>query len=237
MNDSRLKLLSQLVSNLGLQDLDLSLIDQALIHPSYVYENSQELLSHNQRLEFLGDAVIGLIIGEYLYQTYPEKSEGELTKMRAAVVCESSLAKTATNLGLGNLLLMGKGEEQSGGSTRPSNLADSFEALMAAVYITKGINCIRPIVLDCLMDSIKKADRGDYGDFKTQLQEFIQKKPENKVSYKILEELGPDHAKEFIAGVMCNDALVAKGQGRTKKEAEQNAARQALIHYGLIRGE
>lgn len=232
LSDKRKNHLQGILTNLGLPtDTELELISQALTHPSYLYEGISNI-EHNQRLEFLGDAVIGLVVAQYLFQTYPKKSEGELTKMRAAVVCEASLAEAAQTLNLGAYLQMGRGEGNMGGATRVSNLADSFEALMGAIYLTFGLEPVAQIILKILNNKIAKAARGRFGDYKTQLQEYVQKKPEQILSYQIISEDGPDHDKTFVAGVYLNQKQIAIGNGRTKKEAEQQAARQALHILG-----
>lgn len=220
--------LTELLLNLKLnQDTDLELVNQALTHPSYLYEGGGNE-EHNQRLEFLGDAVVGLIVGQYLFRKYPQKSEGELTKMRATVVCEASLAEGAQSLNLGAYLQMGRGEGHMGGASRTSNLADSFEALIGALYLSLGLEKVTPLLLMILNDKITKAARGKYGDYKTQLQEFVQKTPDQHLTYQILREEGPDHDKVFQSGVYLNNEEIAEGRGRTKKEAEQQAAKQAL---------
>jgi len=234
LNEQRINQLNQLITKTGITLKKYDLLNSALTHPSYVFEKGPQVGNHNQRLEFLGDAVVGLIVGDYLYHLFPDKTEGELTKMRAAVVCESSLAKAANRLGIGQYLLMGKGEKIGGGAQRPSNLADAFEALVGALYIELGINAIRDVVLAYLKPEIEKVISGDYGDYKTQFQEFIQRQPDGVVEYQIISETGPDHEKEFIAGVFHGGQLISQGKGRTKKEAEQNAAHQALIKMGEI---
>lgn len=235
LNEQRNNQLNKLIDKIGLNLQKNDLLNSALTHPSYVFEKGPQVGNHNQRLEFLGDAVVGLIIGDYLYHLFPDKTEGELTKMRAAVVCESSLAKAAERLGIGQYLLMGKGEKNGGGAHRPSNLADAFEAVVGALYIELGINTIREGVLEYLKPEIEKVISGDYGDYKTQFQEFIQKQPDTLIEYQIISETGPDHEKEFIAGIFQTGQLISQGKGRTKKEAEQNAAHQALIKMGEIR--
>ncbi|NLT95767.1 MAG: ribonuclease III [Clostridia bacterium] len=234
VSEQRISQLQKLLANIGLKLAKYDLLNSALIHPSYVFEKGNQVGSHNQRLEFLGDAVVGLIVGDYLYHQFPEKSEGELTKMRAAVVCESSLAKAANRLGIGQYLLMGKGEKIGGGATRPSNLADAFEALVGALYIELGINAIRDVVLGFLKPEIEKVILGHYGDYKTQFQELIQKQADGVIEYQIISETGPDHEKEFVAGIFRSGRLISQGKGRTKKEAEQNAAHQALIKMGEL---
>jgi len=229
MKESRKKELNELLSQLKLnRKIDKELINKALTHPSYVFEGNEKAGEHNQRLEFLGDAVIGLVVAEHLYQELPQKTEGELTKMRAAVVCETSLAQAARQLKLGDYLRLGRGEELMGGAGRSSNLADCFEAFIGALYLSIGLDKVRPLILTVLQEKIKSAVRGNFEDYKTQLQEYVQRTPENRLVYKILQEEGPDHNKVFLAAVCLNDRELAQGTGRTKKEAEQQAAKIAL---------
>lgn len=233
MTEDRLKQLKNLLDTLDIKDrVDYSLINQSLTHPSYLFDAGSESHIHNQRLEFLGDAVVGLVIAQYMYLQYPQKTEGELTKMRASVVCESSLAHGARQLNLGKYLLMGKGEVQMGGSQRASNLADCFEAFIGALYLCLSIDGVRSIILNVLQSKITHAASGQFGDYKTQLQELVQKSPDNKLFYKIIAEHGPDHDKIFIAAVYLNDEKIFEGQGHTKKEAEQQAAKGALNNLG-----
>ena len=189
---------------------------------------------NNQRLEFLGDAVVDLVVGHYLYEEFPDKPEGELTKMRAALVCESSLASAARRVSLGEYLLIGKGERGSGGADRPSNLADAWEAMVGAIYRELGIDAVRSIILDNIRPELELVRKGHYGDYKTQLQEIVQQNRNDTVSYEIVRAEGPDHAKEFTACVRVNGVVRAEGVGKTKKEAEQNAACQTLIQMGVI---
>ncbi|MCR4442353.1 MAG: ribonuclease III [Peptococcaceae bacterium] len=232
MNSTREEQLKELLAVVKVKKtINLELVNQALTHPSYLYESGGGI-EHNQRLEFLGDAVIGLIIAQHLYEKYPGKTEGELTKMRAAVVCETSLAEAARALNLGRYILMGKGEEQTGGAGRASNLADCLEAFIGALYLTLGLEKTNYFVISLLKTRIKNAARGFFGDYKTQLQEYIQRNPENQVCYRILQEEGPDHDKTFYAAVYLNEKELARGRGHTKKEAEQMAALLALNALG-----
>lgn len=235
MNDRRAQRLQELLNSLNITDVeDLIFVDQALIHPSYIYEGNVSAAENNQRLEFLGDAVVGLITAHYLFAKCPKKSEGQLTRIRAAVVCEASLAEAAQSINLGKYLLMGKGEGQMGGAKRSSNLADCFEAFVGALYLTIGLEKTRSFVLTVMKNRIKESVNGSYNDFKTRLQEIVQKKPENRVTYKIFKEEGPDHEKVFYAAVYLNDNKIAHGSGHTKKEAEQKAAQLALQELGEI---
>jgi ribonuclease-3 len=226
--------LENLLLQLNIKEkINLNLLDQALTHPSYIFEGRGVSKMHNQRLEFLGDAVVGLVIGQYLYEKHPQKTEGELTKMRATIVCETSLFQGAKSIGLGDFLLLGKGEEQMGGAGRTSNLADCFEALMGALYLSLGLEKVRSVILAVLQEVIEHAVNGDFGDYKTKLQEYIQKDHNSNLAYKILREEGPDHAKKFWAAVYLNEEELARGKGHTKKEAEQKAAKSALSKLGV----
>ena len=226
--------LQKLLKRLNIQLHNLEQLSVALTHPSFILEWDSDTLVNNQRLEFLGDAVVDLVVGHYLYAEYPEKPEGELTKMRAALVCESSLASAARRVSLGEYLLIGKGERGSGGADRSSNLADAWEAMVGAIYLELGIDAVRSIILDNIRPELEQVRKGHYGDYKTQLQEYIQQNRANTVSYAIVHEEGPDHAKQFTACVRINGEVRAEGIGKTKKEAEQNAACQVLIQMGLI---
>lgn len=220
-----------LAKRLELDDPPNRLFTTALTHPSYLFENPQSGLENNQRLEFLGDAILDFVVAEYLYLSYPERPEGELTKMRAAVVNESTLARTAKKIRLGEELLLGKGEQVSGGRERPSILADAWEAIVGAVYLQYGFQEARRVVLTLLKEEIAEVAQGNYGDYKTMLQEKAQRE-ETEVIYRILAEEGPDHNKRFTAGVFLQGNLRGKGIGRTKKEAEQRAAQQVLDEFG-----
>lgn len=222
--------IEQLQKRLGLDNSHSKLIMMALTHPSYTFENPNSGLENNQRLEFLGDAILDFVIGEFLYQNYPRKPEGELTKMRAAVVNEATLSRKASGINLGQALYLGKGEQSSGGGNRPSILADALEALIGAVYLQYGFEKVREFILKMLVPEIMDLDQENYGDFKTMLQELSQRE-ECEVEYRILEESGPDHEKVFTAGVYIRSELRGKGKGKTKKEAEQKAARLALENW------
>ncbi len=222
--------LESLKKKIGLTWHNPDLLSQALTHSSFTYESRQNSSENNQRLEFLGDAVLGLAVSDYLFCNHPHRDEGELTKLRAALVCEPSLARISRDLGLGYCLNMGKGEERSGGRERPSILADAFEALLGAVYLDQGldkaaklaIEFLRPVIIDVLEGRLER-------DYKTELQEYVQQRGNEQVQYVILKEQGPDHHKIFTAGVVYKGDLVGSGAGRSKKEAEQQAAKSALL--------
>jgi len=211
---------------------DLELMVTALTHPSYAQESN--LITNNQRLEFLGDAVLNFVVAEYLYTHYPQQPEGELTKIRARVVCEPALSKVAAQLNLGKYLLLGKGEEKSGGRSRQSILADAMEAVIGAVYLDQGYETARQFILKHLEDDIQKTEAGDHYDYKSRLQELVQGKNRDNVTYSILEETGPAHDRTFVAGVFYQDRLLATGVGHSKKEAQQSAACKVLSNKQLI---
>ncbi len=201
----------------------------ALTHSSYANENRNEKLKSNERLEFLGDAVLNIIISETIYNNYPNLSEGQLTKVRANVVCEQSLVKCSNNIEVGKFLLLGKGEDLSGGRTRTSILSDAFEAVIGAVYLDGGMKNVKAFIHQQMDHLIKDSVLGIiFLDYKTQFQEIVQKDGEKKIGYEILEENGPDHDKEFVAQVKVMDRVVGQGKGKSKKEAEQAAAKAAL---------
>ena len=222
----RSEMLLQLQRDLGVSFMDPDLLNLALTHPTYVFEHRGSR-QHNQRLEFLGDAVLGMIVAEYLFKRYPNSPEGELTKLRASLVCENTLADNASRLKLGRYLLLGRGEEMSGGRHRASILADAYEALVGAVYLDSSLETARKVVEKDIEVHIERKDIWVHKDYKTVLQELVQKHHNENVTYSILSESGPDHDKRFVAGVSFKGKLLAQGKGRSKKEAEQEAARQA----------
>ncbi|MCW2278422.1 ribonuclease III [Heliophilum fasciatum] len=216
-----------LAKQTGMPTEQLALLQTALTHPSFAAENPREQWEHNQRLEFLGDAVLGLIVGEALYQRQPDWSEGELSRRRAAIVCEASLAPLARELGLGPLLRLGRGEENSGGRDKPSVLADALEAVIGALFLAGGLTLAQPFVLSIIPNDVFLLRQLDNGDHKTAFQEWAQRKGRIDIGYRILEESGPPHNRLFVAGVYLDGKLLASGEGRTKKEAEQAAAGKA----------
>lgn len=206
-----------------------SLLKQALTHSSYAHEEKMNYLKNNERLEFLGDAVLELTISHYLYENFPDMSEGDLTKFRANIVCEASLAKGATILNIGKYVLLSKGEEQTGGRTRASILSDVFEAVIGAIYLDSGINEAKNFIMSVLERYIEDARNNFHiNDFKTHLQEFIQKTSKGNLKYNIIKEEGPDHNKIFTANVTHGNKILGSGKGKSKKEAEQKAAGVAL---------
>lgn len=227
--NNRQQQLNQWGQDAGLHFADWRLLRQALTHSSYANECRQKPVDHNERLEFLGDAVLDLIISERLYALLAHLPEGELTKARAFVVCETTLAKAAVKLQLGAVLCLGRGEEVTGGRQRASILADAFEAVIGALYLDGGIEAARGFVLTQLEPFLRKVQDGRYGkDYKTLLQETVQRQGEVSIQYEIVTASGPDHNKSFDAVVEINGARLGCGSGKSKKEAEQQAARQAL---------
>lgn len=202
---------------------------RALTHSSYSNENKKEKLKNNERLEFLGDSVLGLTISEFLFSHYAQLEEGQLTKIRAKIVCEASLGEASRNLRLGEFMLFGRGEELTGGRERTSILSDAFEALIAAIFLDGGMECARKFVLNQLMGIIEDAVQGKlFVDYKTRLQEVIQVQKGNRIKYDIVNEEGPDHSKIFFTEVKLNDITIGIGSGHSKKESEQEAAKEGL---------
>lgn len=200
---------------------------EALTHSSYSNENKN--YDFNERLEFLGDSVLSIIVSDYLFKHEKDLPEGELTKLRANIVCEESLSDAANEIELGKHMLLGKGEEATGGRQRISILADAFEAVIAAIYLDGGLESAREFVLDYMEDIIIDSRRGKiFRDYKTHLQEVLQGQGESNIWYKLLDEKGPDHNKRFIMQVGTNEKVLGTGEGKSKKEAEQLAAKIAL---------
>ena len=221
--------LENLQENLGYRFRDESLLRGALYHSSYANEHRNENIVSNERLEFLGDAVLGFVSAEFLYSRFPHAPEGELTRIRAALVREESLFEVAQALQLGECLMLGKGEESGGGRQRPSILADCTEAVFAAVYLDGGMECARDLIHCVLLSKgdikVAEARRRDY---KTELQELVQRKPHQALRYELVGQSGPDHAKVFTVAVLLNGAPIGEGSGHSKKEAEQASAHAAL---------
>ena len=202
------------------------LLETALTHTSYSNEKKVE---SNQRLEFLGDSIIGLVVGEYIYKTFPAMPEGELSKIRAGIVCEKGLVKCAEKINLSERLLLGRGEELSGGRTRASNLEDAFEAVMGAIFLDSDLDTVRGIVLEVMCETIADIISHDgIEDSKTALQEFLQKSGSCTIEYRLENEEGPDHNKTYTMAVYINGKKGGIGKGQSKKAAEQNAAKNAL---------
>lgn len=220
-----------LEQKLGYKFNNINLLKNALTHSSYANE-VRNGFSSNERLEFLGDSVLSIVVSDYIYKHYPNMPEGELTKLRASLVCEKSLCAFSRELELGNYLMLGKGEEKGGGRERDSILADAFEAVLAAIYLDGGMEPARRHVMNFVLRELQHTDDEVFKDYKTALQEIIQRNPEEAVSYILTGESGPDHDKEFTVEVRLNSNVIGRGTGKNKKRAEQMAAKEALMLMG-----
>jgi ribonuclease-3 len=221
--------LEQLQKELKINITDKNLLKNAFIHRSYLNEHPEEKLPNNERLEFLGDSVLSFIVSEHLYNQYPLHPEGDLTNFRASLVNAKALSVIARELNLGEYLLLSRGEEASGGRTRQYLLANTFEALLGAIYLDKGIEIARKFVHNQVLPFLPNIiESKTYKDFKSLLQEMSQEKKGSTPTYKVLTEVGPDHAKTFTMGVYLGDDLLSQGSGQSKQEAEQAAAKKAL---------
>lgn len=234
MIDSRKMELTDFEGIIGIKFEKIELLDTALTHSSYSNHQNSRKNDYNERLEFLGDAVLSLVVSEYLYKKYKAKTEGVLTKIRAGVVCEGSLAEVSRSIKLQDYMKIGKGEELSGGRNKDSILADACEALIAAAYLDSGLDTVREFILFHLKDKIKRiAEDHAYNDYKTKLQEFIQKNRQASIKYVVKSETGPAHDRRFEINVFIDEKSMGIGIGKSKKEAEQNAAKEALINLGV----
>lgn len=208
---------------------NIEYLEIAVTHSSYANERGKGV-KYNERQEFLGDAVLSIIVSDYLYRS-THLSEGDLTKLRASIVCEKSLCGFAQSIGLGSYLLLGRGEANSGGTQRPSILADAFEAVIAAIYLDGGMEPAKAFVIRFVEDMLEN-EPGGFRDYKTILQEIVQKNPQEILSYVLVDESGPDHDKRFEVEVHLNSNVIGRGVGRSKKAAEQQAAKEALALMG-----
>ena len=221
--------LAALQQSLGVSFNDPSRLEQALVHSSYINENPGFALTSNERLEFLGDAVLGLVVAEKLYQDFPHSTEGEMTKLRAALVRGSTLARIARTIKLDDYLYLGKGEEASGGRRKPANLAGALEAVIAAIFLDQGSTTTREVILRLFNEELQKvASQGAGVDYKSQLQELIQAREQQTPAYQLVEAMGPDHDRRFTVEVRVGDTVLGRGSGKSKKMAETEAARAAL---------
>ena len=220
-------MIKDLEAAIGYKFKNIALLQNALAHSSYANERWHNSLMSNERLEFLGDSILGMCVAEYLYCTFPDRPEGELTRMRADMVCEQTLANVAGRIGLGEHLLLGKGEEQGGGRTRNSILADAVESVIAASFLDGGMSAAKQFIQKFILVEVpvKKLHNVDY---KTSLQELVQQKKNQVLSYTLVGESGPDHDKHFDVEVSLNGKVVGVGSGSSKKRAEQDAARVAI---------
>ncbi|MCH1623814.1 ribonuclease III [Fredinandcohnia quinoae] len=212
----------------GIHFVNEKLLIQAFTHSSYVNEHRKKPYEDNERLEFLGDAVLELTISQFLFKKFPIMSEGELTKMRAAIVCEPSLVTFANDLSFGEIVLLGKGEELTGGRERPALLADVFEAFIGALYLDQGLDIVCQFLNNTVIPKINAGAFSHVMDYKSQLQELVQRTGNGVIEYKVLQEKGPAHSREFVSRVALNGEELGIGSGKSKKEAEQHAAELAL---------
>ena len=220
-------MIKDLEAAIGYRFQNISLLQNALAHSSYANERWHDSLKSNERLEFLGDSILGMVVADYLYRNFPDRPEGELTRMRADMVCENSLAAVADKVGLGQHLLLGHGEERFGGRSRASILADAVESVIAASFLDGGMEAARGIVERFVLTEVP-VKRLHNADHKTALQELVQQKKNQILSYALAGESGPDHDKQFLVEVSLNGTVVGSGTGSSKKRAEQEAARSAI---------
>ena len=220
-------MMKDLEAAIGYRFQNIQLLQNALTHSSYANERWHNSLLSNERLEFLGDSVLGMLVADYLYSTFPNRPEGELTRMRADMVCEHTLAEVANKIGLGEHLLLGHGEERLGGRSRESILADATESVIAACYLDGGLNAALQFVQKYILVEVP-VTRLNNVDYKTALQELVQQKKNQVLSYALVGQSGPDHDKQFEVEVSLNGTTVGKGTGRSKKRAEQMAAKAAI---------
>lgn len=221
-----------LEARIGYTFHDRRLLQNALMHSSYANENRARGCTSNERLEFLGDSVLGMVTATRLYRLYPDMPEGKLSRLRAELVCEQSLHAVALELGLGSYIRLGRGETRNGGRERPSILADAVEAIIAAIYLDGGLESAQRFILDHILTGLAEGQMHHVADYKTDLQERVQRKPGQALEYTLLSESGPDHNKSFTMNVLLNGSEIGRGTGRTKKEAEQSAAKSALERMG-----
>ncbi len=220
--------MTALEERLGYSFRNRALLETALTHSSYANENRASGIVCNERLEFLGDSVLGVTVADFLYRHFPDMPEGRMTRLRAELVCEQSLHRVALELHLGDYLRLGKGEEHNGGRKRASILSDAVEAVIAAMYLDAGMETAAGFIHRCLLDDVRAIETPTFTDYKTSLQELVQRHSGQVLSYELVGEEGPDHAKTFRVQVCLNGDPIGRGIGRTKKEAEQTAAANAL---------
>ena len=220
-------MLTKLEQGLGYTFRNKALLENALTHSSYANENRERHLPDNERLEFLGDSILGFVVAEYLYRNFPDKPEGELTRIRADLVCERNLAEAAATIELGSYLLLGHGEEQGGGRKRDSIVSDAMESVIAASFMDGGFAAAKEIIDRLILSNIPKGRPRNF-DYKTAFQELVQRKKDQQIHYELTGESGPDHDKHFEVEVLLNGRAVGRGVGSSKKRAEQAAAEDAI---------
>lgn len=220
---------SQLEERLGYRFKDQQLLQTALTHSSYANEHGGHI-KYNERLEFLGDAFFDAVVGEAFFRRFPNREEGFLSRIRAVIVCEDSLARKANQIGLGSFLRLSHGEEKTGGRNRTSILADAMEAIIGAIYLDGGFEAVQNVVLTLFQEEIEDASQGKVNtrDYKTRLQEWLQARGITDIRYELIEESGPDHDKTFVMGLIVEGKMLSRGEGKSKKEAQQQAAKITL---------
>ncbi|MBD3367687.1 MAG: ribonuclease III [Candidatus Eisenbacteria bacterium] len=235
VDPERAKKLKELTKRLGVRIKDLGLLNQALMHRSYVYDADLERNASNERMEFLGDAVLGLVVNEYLYARFGERQEGRLTKIKSLVVSESVLSKRAEEIDLGEFILLSDNERDSGGATRSSIISDAFEAVICAIYLDSGLKAARRFIHEHLLRDIDELlEDDDFRNYKSLVQEHAQKKYGSRPRYRVVSVKGPEHARTFFVELKLKGRATGRGEGKSKKEAEQMAARNALKRLGLL---
>ena len=220
-------MIKDLETAIGYRFKNVMLLQNALTHSSYANEHWHDSLKSNERLEFLGDSILGTVVAQFLFRTYPDRPEGDLTRMRADMVCEKALAKIAEEVDLGKHLLLGNGEEQNGGRNRPSILADAVESVLAACFLDGGLTAAEAFINRFVLSKVP-GDKPANLDYKTALQELVQQKKNQQLAYRLVGESGPDHDKKFTVEVTLNGKVVGQGVGTSKKRAEQSAAKEAM---------
>ncbi|MDD6251612.1 MAG: ribonuclease III [Oscillospiraceae bacterium] len=223
--------MTEFQAKIGYEFKNLSLLSEALTHSSFSNENKNKIKC-NERLEFLGDSVLSLVVTNYIFLNFKQLPEGDLTQLRASLVCEKTLYKFAKMIDLGKVIKLSRGERHGGGADRPSILSDAFEALIAAIFLDGGYESARDFIMNFIPDEIKNIHKKPIKDYKTTLQEIVQKNPGERLEYRLIGESGPDHNKHFVSEVLLNSNSIGRGGGKSKKEAEQQAAREALELMG-----
>ena len=234
ISEKRLEDLARLETSLGFKFKDISRLHKALIHSSYINENDIDKNFYNERLEFLGDAVLELVVSDYLYKNYPNSPEGILTKKRAQIVCENSFGQFGRLLNLGSYLLLGKGEELNGGRNKKSIIADAFEAICGAIYLDGGYDFIVAMIANFISNHLVEDNEDKFIDYKTIFQEYMFKNQKTNFRYKLISESGPSHDKKFLVSLINANKTISEGEGKSIKKAEQDAASKALEKLHLI---
>ncbi|MFM1514967.1 ribonuclease III [Helcococcus ovis] len=237
MTRDRIAKLDKLEKKINYKFNDINLLNLAFIHTSYTNEHPNYKNKSNERLEFLGDAVCELAFSEILYKNFKPKQEGFLTKVRANLVCEKSFSEFADQLGLAEFLLLGKGEEKTGGREKPSIKSDAFEAVMGALYLDGGYDVVFDLIYNLIIDKVKelKIQKESVNDYKSMLQEYLHKKNKSNIVYRLVNEIGPSHDKLFYFELYIEDKMISEGKGKNKKIAEQMAAKTALEKIGVLK--